>query len=189
MQAESRLQAPAVHISYCLILSLENSMITQEELKNLLHYDPQTGFFTRIKCTNHQHKLGENVSKHDGHGYFNISIKGKRYFAHRLAFLYMTGDIPKVIDHISQIGTDNRWVNLRPIDKVGNGRNTKIKKNNKSGFTGVTWDKDRNKWFASICVNGKSIGLGRYKNKNDAVKARRKANIKYGFHSNHGKVA
>jgi hypothetical protein len=61
-----------------------------------------------------------------------------------------------------------------------------LRKNNKSGFNGVCFDKSKNKWKSSIHFNNKEIHLGRFYNLADAIKCRKQANIKYGFHENHG---
>jgi hypothetical protein len=76
-------------------------MITQERLKDLLHYDPETGFFSRPNGTPTSRVPTVN-------GYVMIMIKGKRYYAHRLAFLYMIGRWPLYeVDHINRIRHDN----------------------------------------------------------------------------------
>lgn len=85
----------------------------------------------------------------------------------------------KVVDHINHNTMDNRKENLRICTVAENNKNKSIYKRNKSGVTGVSWNKARNKWYATIGVNGKLINLGRYTNKEDAIKARREAEIKY----------
>jgi len=114
--------------------------------------------------------------------------------AHRLAWLYMTGKWPeKDIDHINHNPTDNRWENLRPINDKENSKNKKLQPNNKSGFNGVHFqeynrnDKTYRYWIAQIGLNNEIIYLGSFKNKEGAIQARKEANIKYGFHENHGK--
>lgn len=84
-----------------------------------------------------------------------------------------------VVDHINHNKIDNRKDNLRVCMQNENMRNCVISKNNSSGTTGVAFDKQRNKWIASIMVNRKMIYLGRYKNIEDAVKARKNAEEKY----------
>ena len=82
-------------------------------------------------------------------------------------------------DHQNQNKLDNRSSNLRPCTKQENQRNCGIGKNNTSGFTGVTWSKNRQKWVAQIMVDYKTINLGRFTNKEDAVRARLQAEVKY----------
>ena len=76
----------------------------------------------------------------------------------------------------------NRWCNLRDISQLKNSKNRSISKNNKSGVTGVRWEKDRNKWVADIRVNGVLKRLGNFRNFNDAVSVRHGAETKYGFY-------
>jgi len=106
--------------------------------------------------------------------------------SHRLAFYYVLGWCPEEVDHINHVRDDNRWINLRAASKQENHRNRKLDTNNKSGFNGVTWYKNYSKWLACIGIGGKQINLGYFENKDDAIAARKAANIKYGFHPNHG---
>ncbi len=92
-----------------------------------------------------------------------------------------------IVDHINHNGLDNTRNNLRVVTNQENLKNMKLKKNNTSGFTGVTWCKKENRWVSQIMINRKTICIGRFSNKEDAIKARKEANIKYGFHENHGK--
>lgn len=113
-----------------------------------------------------------------GDGYAVTRINGKIKRIHRII---MNIDDPKIlVDHINRNILDNRKSNLRFCNKQYNEFNEKpIRKNNTSGFKGVTWDKDNNKWKSSIMINGKNINLGRYLDKNDAVKARLEAELYY----------
>ncbi len=111
----------------------------------------------------------------------------KSYKAHRLAWLYEYGEFPKYhIDHINHNRIDNRIANLREVSRIDNQRNQKKSATNKSGFTGVHWHKQAKKWLASITVNCKTIYLGLYEDKNEAICARLHANRLYKFHANHG---
>ena len=155
---------------------LGGKMLTQSELKKLLHYDPLMGVFTR---------LGKKV------GYTNIytiiEISKVKHKAHRLAWLYMYGEFPKYqIDHINHIPTDNRICNLRDVSCQQNQRNASIRKDNKSGTCGVTWRSDQNRWIVNIRANGKQIYVGRFEKIEDAIVSRKEAEVKYGYHENHG---
>ena len=160
-------------------------MITQEELKKLVKYNPKTGIFTRLVDVANR-KAGDPVGSVDYHGYVQTSIHGHMYKVHRLVFLYMTGEIPDQVDHINHIRTDNRWENLRSADGFINQKNKGVQCNNTSGTLGVWWHKQRSKWAAEIKVKGKKIHLGIFKSKDDAIKARKLAEERYGFHPNHG---
>lgn len=117
----------------------------------------------------------------------SICIDYKKLLAHRVAWVYFYGIEPNKIDHINGIRTDNRISNLRDTNSIGNARNTEIKCTNKSGVTGVSWDKKNKKWQVSITVNYKTIFIGRYSLLGDAAKQRKLAEEKYGFHKNHGR--
>jgi hypothetical protein len=163
-------------------------MITQQELKEQLHYDPNTGIFTRLVSNCNRVKVGDVAGcVCSTTGYLKIYIHSKPYKAHRLAFLYMTGSFPEhQADHINHNRIDNIWSNLREVTNQENQRNCKLSKNNTSGVVGVYWDIRSKAWVAQIAINRIVKKLGRFKNKQDAITARKEAEIKYGFHKNHG---
>ena len=105
--------------------------------------------------------------------------------AHRLAWLYVYGCWPDEIDHINQIRDDNRIANLRSVDRTTNCQNASRQKS-ESGVTGLV-KRYTGKWEARIQVNKKYIYLGIFSTKSEAIAARKAANVKYGFHENHGK--
>lgn len=156
-------------------------MVTQKRLKELFDYNPETGIFIN-KVRRGRYHAG-TVAGHCGQGYFRININRKLYLAHRLAWLYVHGELPEYIDHINRTPTDNRLVNLRPVSKKQNQENKEKQVNNKSGYKGVSWDTQRKKWFACIQNKNKTIGLGRYNNKEDAYKAYCDAAAKYHTHN------
>lgn len=162
--------------------------MNQQILKENLSYNSDSGLFTWLKSTHNQVKIGD-VAGTVRKGYICIRIKGKDYAAHRLAWVYVYGELPyNDIDHINHNTSDNRIVNLRIVNKKENQHNASIRKDNTSGFTGVTWHKVANKWMAQICIDGTRKNLGYFTNLNDAISARQDANIKYGYHANHGKM-
>lgn len=91
------------------------------------------------------------------------------------------------IDHINHVRTDNRIVNLRKASNTENSRNASIGSNNTSGALGVWFEKRRNAWVAEIKVDRRKIHIGQFDAFEDAVAARKAAEVKYGFHENHGK--
>ena len=139
-------------------------MITQDELKEVLEYNPDTGLFVWLKANSNRIKIGSIAGcKHSKDGYISIMIRVNKilYKAHRLAHLYMTGNFPENnIDHINHIPYDNRWSNLRPATQSQNIANSEIHKDNATGYKGISYDKRRNKYRAEICHNGKRITLG-----------------------------
>jgi len=129
-------------------------MINQTQLKEIVNYDPLTGVFTRLN--------GAIAGTNDGQGYIQITINKIKYRAHRLAWLYMPGRWPTMIDHINRNRSDNRWLNLREVTRRESNLNRKIPKSNKSGVKGVSWSKQNNCWIATIKIDGKSYYLGCY---------------------------
>jgi len=157
--------------------------MNQETLKKLLDYNPETGVFTW--------KIGRHAGKPAGwieaSGYIRMKLGKEQHYAQRLAFLYMTGKFPEhQADHKNHNRKDNRWSNLRAVTHQENQQNISQRSNNKSGANGVRLVDG--KWQAGITVNMKRQHLGCYESKADAIEARGKANIKYGFHENHGAV-
>jgi hypothetical protein len=162
-------------------------VITQSRCKELLRYDPDTGeLFWRVTVCNRAIE-GNLAGATSSQGYNQIQISGKNYLGHRLIWLLQTGSMPcDEIDHINHDRLDNRWDNLREVTHIENGRNQSMYSNNLSGAVGVCWYDRYEKWQSSIRVDDKQLYLGRFEEINDALAARRAAEVKYGFHVNHG---
>lgn len=148
-------------------------MITQERLKELLTYEPETGNFIWNIDNGPRAKNGSiagcinKVAK-----YIQIRIDGKGHQAHRLAFLYITGDLPTdCVDHINGQRSDNRWCNLRTATYLENSFNKGKQPQNKSGFKGVSWNKASNKWIAQCQVRYKKYRIGVFDNPEEAHQA------------------
>lgn len=136
-------------------------MITAERLRELLHYDPETGVFTRLSCRCHSELLGQPAGCLDSKGYIRIRVDGRKYRAHRLAWLYMTGFWPEDdVDHKDVDPSNNRWANLRKATKAQNTRNSRRPANNTSGYKGASWNIAAQKWVGTIGHNGEKIYLG-----------------------------
>ena len=156
-------------------------MITQERLKELLNYNPDTGIFTRLTKVVGK-KIGSIAGGIDKDGYivfslkYDPNLKTKKFRAHRLAWFYTHGFFPKEqIDHINRVKTDNRIVNLREATRVQNMCNYKVITSNTSKLKGVYYD-DRStplvkRWMSSIMYSGKTYLLGRFLTKEEAKKA------------------
>lgn len=149
--------------------------MTQEELKRLLHYDPETGVFTWRVQRGNRLPPGSRAGSVNSAGYGFIRIEGSIYAAHRLAFLYMTGTMPAMVDHINGVRSNNRWQNLRPASPLINSVNRKRPANNRSGHKGVSFVKASGRWHASIRVNGKRKHLGLFATAEEAGAAYRAA--------------
>ena len=147
--------------------------LTQARLKELLHYDPETGVFTWVAGScNRWSTPGRIAGTPDGKGYLMVMVDRQRYKAHRLAFLYMTGAMPEAqVDHISGAVADNRWENLRSATQSQNMQNRKAQINNTSGHPGVNWSTSACKFVARISVNGVRQFLGCFDDAEQAGKA------------------
>ena len=162
-------------------------MITQTKLKEILHYEPLTGIWTWLKPVAKIVKKGDKAGSLCKYSkYINIKIQYNTYRAHRLAYLYMTGNIPEQIDHKDGIRHNNKWLNLKPANFDINAKNKALYKSSTSGITGVRYRKKDKIWVANIGLNKKRMHLGSFKNKQDAINARLAANKKYGFSTRHG---
>lgn len=134
--------------------------LTQEELKALLHYDPETGVFTRN---------GAEAGSSRGHSYIRIHVAGFLYYGHRLAWLYMTGRWPAPgVDHRDGNGMNNRWSNLRECDQERNLQNLRASRGPTSKFLGVCWHAGAGKWRATIRAAGETRHLGLFEDEQDA---------------------
>jgi hypothetical protein len=167
----------------------KNTHISCEELKERFNYCQDTGIFTVKKVVSGSAKKGEPAGwiDHRCKGYIRIEISNIVYYAHRLAWLHVHGCFPiDEIDHINGVRGDNRICNLRLVSRMENMMNKRRYKNNKSGYIGVVWSKTCRKWIARITFNKKQINLGSFHSLSDAAQARKDAEIKFGYHPNHG---
>lgn len=155
-----------------------------------LIYDQETGvMYWKVRRHNGIYPGDVAGKRNKRRGYIHIWLDGVLHLGHRVAWEINNGEIPdnKVIDHINHVPWDNRMSNLRMVSQIDNMRNNKKSSRNKSGYTGVMWREKEQKWLASITVNRVRVYLGRFEDKEDAIAARKAAEIKYGFHENHGK--
>lgn len=148
-----------------------STKLTQERLKELLHYDPETGVFTRkVPACNRWPDIGVPIGTPDGKGYLMVMLDKRRYKLHRLAFLYMTGRLPaNMVDHRSGDVADNRWSNLREATNSENMQNRKLNGNNSTGYAGV--HVSNGSFIARIGVSGKRLHLGSFGSAGEAGQA------------------
>ena len=150
-------------------------MLTQERLKELLDYDPETGVFV-WKVNKNRARAGATAGTKNNRLYTVIRIDRKDYTAHRLAWFYMYGTWPKdQLDHINRVRNDNRIGNLREATMQQNQWNPSKRKDNSSGYTGVGWHKKTEKWMAYIVINMKQKYLGLFNTPEEAHTAYVKA--------------
>ena len=146
--------------------------LTQERLKELLRYDPETGKFCWAVSPRANIKVGAEAGTSDAHGYVIISIDRRLYRAHRLAWLWVYGEWPSSeIDHINRTPSDNRIANLRLADRFLNTQNVGIRSDNTSGHRGVGFHKISGKWRARYQLNKRNVDLGYFPTKEAAVTA------------------
>lgn len=161
-------------------------------LKNLVHYDTNSGWFTRLKITNPKQKIGERLGCEWDNGYRHIHLGNFGTFKeHILAYFYMTGKWPIYqIHHKDHDNSNNKWKNLEHLSPKEHSQpsNRPKYKANKSGYPGVFWygpyKSARRKngiWVVTIGVNGKNIRIGQFPEDklNDAIAARKAAEEKY----------
>jgi hypothetical protein len=179
------------------------SQISVDTLKKLLICDFEAGTLTWLPRDRSMFKSDlsfhawnkrfagkEALATKDKTGYFYGPILGKWHKAHRVIWAMKHGYWPpQEIDHINGDGTDNRLENLRAVSPRQNRRNQKTPKTNTSGVLGVYWCKPDRKWKAQIKIDGRKIHLGAFSTIEDAAEARAAANVRFGFHENHGRAA
>lgn len=155
--------------------------ITAEELRQRLYYDTDTGLFRWIQGGRWNELAGKvagnKTATANGYIYINLSGKGgKLYLAHRLAWLYMTGEWPTAeIDHINGARADNRWANLREATRQQQNGNLKLDKRSTTGIRGVHRVAKTGKYIAHISPSGRYKYLGIFETLEEAAQARKEA--------------
>lgn len=181
--------------------------LTQEVVREILHYNPENGelvwkerglhwfreerhqkIFNRIHAGNSPKRLTKTTV---GYVKCRIGVLGRYYGAHQIIWLWMTGEWPKeYIDHIDRDATNNRWSNLREATSSENAKNRSKQRNNSSGVTGVSWDKEKGLWRASVRIKGKLNNLGYFAREDLDLAAMEVMEFRdeHGFHPTHGKT-
>ena len=174
----------------------------QHDLRQLFDYDPESGqlLWKRRDVSMFKDKKqpaspnaaiwnGKNAGRvacsRTASGYLETSVFKRRLLAHRVIWKWVHGEEPDEIDHINGDRADNRLVNLRSVHHEANGRNLARRKNNTSGATGVS--RYGNRWLARICPSRRTIYIGIFDSFDEAVAARRAAEVAYDYHPNHGR--
>src|ERR1700692_3944507 len=144
--------------------------LTVDQLREVLHYDPVSGNFTWLRRPSYRQEwntryagviAGGPTKTNDGKIYWIISVNGQPIYAHRLAWLYMTGEWPAaLVDHPDTVGLNKRWINLREANNSQNAANSKLNKNNTSGFKGVCLNKETGRFQSYITIENRMHHLG-----------------------------
>lgn len=141
----------------------KQACLTQSQLLYVLEYDCNSGLFTWLRPQARRNKKGMIAGCLDKSGYWHIQLFGKTFLAHRLAWLYVTGNWPEnQIDHIDRNRSNNSFLNLRAATNSQNCRNSKINSLNTSGIKGVHWNFKMKKWQAYVYVENKKIHVGTF---------------------------
>jgi hypothetical protein len=141
-----------------------------EEIKQRVHYDPETGKVTWRRAKANGIKPGSEAGGINVQGYRSFSFRSKHIKVHRFAFAYMHGRWPEpYCDHINGDRLDNRACNLRECDPSQNCQNRPTFKNNRSGIKGVHWDAESRKWRARVWLKGKMTVSQRFRHLYDAI--------------------
>ena len=152
------------------VYAIDRCELTAHDLRRGLSYDPETGIF-RWSSPRPKIKVG-TIAGTEQCGYWMIHFSGVDYHAHRLAWLYMTGEWPSGgVDHKNRDRLDNRWANLREANQSQNGANIGLLRSNTSGFKGVSFHKRARKWHAYIKSGRRRIHLGLHETAEDAAAA------------------
>lgn len=172
----------------------------QSLLLKLLRYEPDTGrllwrerdvaMFTRNQSARAWNKrcAHKQAGCPHGAGYITVRLLGCQYLAHRIIWKMVTGEEPAILDHINGIRSDNRFANLRPVNHAENARNAALQSKSKSGCHGVVWLEHRGLWLSQIReLDGSYRYLGVFEDVSEAVRVRKAAERRLGFHPNHGK--
>lgn len=172
-------------------------------LKIIFRYDNGKLFYNNLsldyfenskQSAYHNYKIwngncaGKEASSFDNStGYYVVNVFGNSDYAHRVVWRMFYEIEPKIIDHINQNKLDNRIENLRSVNFSENAKNRPKSIYNTSGFNGVSFNKNSNKWEAYYSKDNKRVYLGLFSSKEEAIKARISVNSNLGFLENHGK--
>lgn len=151
-------------------------LVETKRLREVLNYDSETGVFTYTGVTPGRAKGDIAGCMDKSTGYRVIRIDRVLYYAHRLAWQYVTGEVPDLeIDHKNLKKEDNWFDNLRKATRSQNERNKPAPSNNTSGAKGVSFCRTKQRWRAFITHEGKMSSLGYFVDKGDAIMARNRA--------------
>lgn len=183
--------------------------LTHQYIREALHYDHESGqlFWRNDRPPNHfgnkssyygylsrfaGNPAGYKTNKvSERTNYLQVRLGGKLYYAHRLIWYYVYGELPCLsLDHIDGNGLNNRIDNLREVDNIVNGKNQRLPRNNKSGHRGV-WYNAQDRHYQAFGFETKDgvrrkVYLGVYRNKEDAIVVRKEWERENDFSERHG---
>lgn len=171
---------------------------TKEYVRELLDYDPLTGIlrwkprsesrFASASLADSWNKqyAGKVAGRLGSNGYRYIKIEKVNYREHRIIWLWVHGEWPPQVDHDDRDTSNNRLSNLKKATNVTNSKNKGLRSDNTSGIPGVQWSDRKQRWTVEIYVDGARKYVGQFREKGDAVTARKNAERQHGYHPNHG---
>lgn len=164
-------------------------MLTFDQAHELFRYNDETGkLYWKVNRT--RKAAGREAGWTNKHGrtyYRRVEVDGKAYQVHRVIWLMIYGRWPFIgIDHRDGNGLNNRRYNIREATCDINLHNARMYRTNKSGVTGVYYDRSRQKWRAEVTSNQKTTHIGRFNDITEAEKARKQAAREHGFTERHG---
>ncbi len=176
--------------------SFKQDLLTAELVRELLDYNPDTGVLTWRRRALHWFATDRAYAiwntrfagapaggAKNATGYKEVRIFYRCFLAHRVMWLWMTGEWPPgEIDHIDHDRANNAWLNLRAVSTAENLKNASRRRDNTSGVTGVCWHANVGKWMVRV---GRTY-IGVYASFDEAVAARLAEQDARGFHANHG---
>ena len=162
-----------------------NDSVSYERAHELLEYRDGALYWRESRGRVAKGSLAGYICKD---GYRKLVLDRVDYYVHRIVWLLSYGSWPEnEIDHKDQNKLNNQVDNLRVVTSKTNCENKTRYSNNSSGYTGVFWNLDANKWQAQFVSNKKKFHIGYFENKEDAHKAVTQARLEAGFHKNHGR--
>lgn len=146
---------------------MRKKRLSMEYIRSILDYNPETGILTwkyrpDMRSQWNGHYAGKPYGTANADGYIVGNINYVQFYAHRLAWVWMTGKWTKEVDHRDTNKANNKWDNLRKAKGNQNRWNKPKSRVNISGYKGVYYDKRRDKWIARIQANKQVFWLGQY---------------------------
>lgn len=170
----------------------KTAKLTAERARELLDYDPDTGVLRWKKSKPHSKRKAGDIAggvlhKACGKSYGQIRIDRRMYKTHRVIWLMVHGVWAEEIDHADGNGLNNRLSNLSSVSRIKNQRNKRLCHKNKFGCPGIYEVPGRKKKFRVQINNGsRQLLVGAYYTLEEAIAARKQAEIDHGYHQNHG---
>ncbi|MBJ9837899.1 HNH endonuclease [Citrobacter portucalensis] len=185
MSSSKDIELPVEYLRECFLVEPSVGVLYWKE-RPLSHHKNEKYF----KAWSSRFK-GKPVGWLGKNGYLYVTLNNKKYLVHRIVWALSNGHWPpNEIDHIDVNRANNSISNLREVTREQNHMNRALingpSRTNKTGCHGVTWHKKSGKWMAKIIYQNKSHYLGIFDDVEDAISARKAAEIQFGFHENHG---